>query len=201
MCSCSFVPVLCKHTHSGQAWSINGAFAQSSKCQGPAALRGSHLFLSVFLVSLLHESSHVNREKRIKTKEQTTIAQLCLLQSSSKRGTLQQRPQPGTCDPQARRHVSCLSRRQHSPKLDSPDSSGVWATLLVAAAVVIKSSNREILLEWLAAEPQRVVFSLTPFSAAQHRCISLRAGPASCRRSNASASFQETKTPNQIWHV
>ena len=61
----------------------------------------------------------------------------------------------------------CLSRRQHSPKLDSPDSSGVWATLQVAAAVVIKSSNSLMLPQRWAAEPQRVVFSLTPFSAAE----------------------------------
>ena len=94
----------------------------------------------MFLVSLLHQSSHVNREKRIKTKEQTTNAQLCPLQGSSKRGTLQQRP---------------------------PDSSGVWATLPFAAAVVTKSSNSLMLPQRLAAEPQRVVFSLTPFSAAE----------------------------------
>ena len=142
MCCCYFVTVLCEHTHSGQAWSINGSFAQSSKCQGPTALRGSHLFLSVFLVSLLHESSHVNREKRIKTKEQTTNAELCLLQSSSKRGMLQQRPERGTC---------------------------VWATLPFAAVVVTKSSNSLMLPRRLAAEPQRMAFSLTPLSAAEHQ--------------------------------
>ena len=37
-------------------------------------------------VCLIHESSHVNRQKHIKTKEQITCAQLRLLQSSSKRG-------------------------------------------------------------------------------------------------------------------
>ena len=58
------------------------------------------------------------------------------------------------------------SRGQHSLKLDSPDSSGVWATLPFAEAVVTKSSNGLMLPQWLAAEPQRVVFSLTPFSAA-----------------------------------
>ena len=124
-------------------------------------------FLSVFFVSLLHESSHVNREKRIKTKEQTTIAQLCLLQSSSKRGDAPAAPTAWDLCPTSPKARVCLSRRQHSPKLDSPDFSGLWATLQVAAAVVIKSSNSLMLPQRWAAEPQRVVFSLTPFSAAE----------------------------------
>ena len=160
--------------------------------------RVKHFFVCVF-VSLLHESSHVNREKRIKTKEQTTIAQLCLLQRQQQTWDAPAAPTAWDLCPTSPKARVCLSRRQHSPKLDSSDSSGVWATLQVAAAGRLQVEQQP---DAPAAVGSRATArgllthaflrSRAPAST-QHRCISLRAGPASCRRSNAGASFQETR--------